>query len=469
MGQQTIHTATLACLLFGLFNAACVVDESPLRDADISLINDLGSLDADLQRDRHRASSAWLSMISQNGKDALWAGAITLDASGQLVAVGGYRGTIRVDNTTLSSPKYGHAIFAAKLSSDGTYLWKKTIAVGDTGEIGNSGITADGKGNVFICGTYSTSTAFSLGATSLKPSGEKDVYVAKLNSNGAVAWAVGTSGNQRAHCTDVAYHGGKLYVIGWYYGDLSLGKYKINSGAGVGTKSFTAVLDDAGKALELRSDGGGSQLEVDGTGLLLARGGVLKTDLAGKQVWSKQWPGVYIQKLSPRLDGSLLALGYFYDAVTVGNATHKARGKTDVLVMKLHKSRQVAWSAACGGLEYDWPGAVVAAGQNGDVFIAGETTPDEAFWSPFHAGKKELYGHGWTDVFLASLDKQGRFTWAMLVGDRSMDDLAGMVAGKQGELYLFGRSWGAGTFTFGDLKASKSADSLFLVKHIAGM
>ncbi|HYD20189.1 MAG TPA: hypothetical protein VEB40_01840, partial [Flavipsychrobacter sp.] len=117
---------------------------------------------------------------------------MAVDASGNVYAVGGYRGTIDFDpgNSVLnvSSGLYND-MFILKLDPAGNLVWVKTI--GGSNHDSACAIKIDNSGNLLITGTFRDTVDFDPGAGAyvLISSGQSDVFFLKLDPNGDHIWS----------------------------------------------------------------------------------------------------------------------------------------------------------------------------------------------------------------------------------------------------------------------------------------
>ena len=136
-----------------------------------------------------------VALFAQN-EDWIWANqaggtgyddtgySIAVDANGNSYVTGSFFGSATFGTTTLTcSGNFG--IFVAKMDINGNWLWAKQ-AMGTYSNYGND-IAVDANGNSYVTGYFWGNATF--GTTTLTSSGEKDIFVAKLDSNGNWLWA----------------------------------------------------------------------------------------------------------------------------------------------------------------------------------------------------------------------------------------------------------------------------------------
>lgn len=157
---------------------------------------------------------------------------LAFTAQGDLLVTGymynftGTFGTITVTNPT------GGA-FVAKLSPAGVWQWATSGSGNDPCGNLNIGTSAvvDGNGNIYVMGSFNSSSA-TFGTTTLtnalgpQPSSScsrpSDMFVAKLDANGAWQWAVRGGGDGSDSNSAVAVDAaGNVYLTGYFGGDAS--------------------------------------------------------------------------------------------------------------------------------------------------------------------------------------------------------------------------------------------------------
>lgn len=144
---------------------------------------------------------------------------IALDAAGDIYTTGYYSGTFDFDpgagvyNLTSTSQN----MYVSKLDASGNFVWAKQI------NATTESIAVDNAGNVYTTGTFSGTVNFDPGSGTfnLSSSGNKDVFVLKLDGNGNFVWAehVGGSGDATGYslATDA---NDNVFMTGTFVGTL---------------------------------------------------------------------------------------------------------------------------------------------------------------------------------------------------------------------------------------------------------
>lgn len=144
---------------------------------------------------------------------------IISDKSGNVYTTGQCYGDTDFDpgsDTFLISGYYD--IFIYKLNSRGDFIWAKVMGSNQNLDEGLS-ITLDSMGNIYASGSFSDSCDFDhgLGNKWLKSESNKDIYIAKYDSNGHFKWVVALGGllDQSGNCIKLDKYG-NIYTSGTY-------------------------------------------------------------------------------------------------------------------------------------------------------------------------------------------------------------------------------------------------------------
>lgn len=166
--------------------------------------NFLGTVDVDpspaVNNLTQTASGNFIAKYDVSG-NLLWAKKIVqtlyginyvVDNSGNIFVVGTFAGTVDFDPSAavINFTANGTSdIFIAKYNTDGDYLWAKIIS--GTGGEGAGLIKLDNTGNIFILGSFDSSTDFDPSAAVVNITSASDgSFVAKYNSSGDYLMAV---------------------------------------------------------------------------------------------------------------------------------------------------------------------------------------------------------------------------------------------------------------------------------------
>ena len=138
---------------------------------------------------------AWVKHMGAEAEDI--GHSITLDTFGNIYTTGQFQETVNFNpqgNLTNLTSLGSSDIYIQKLDNNGNFLWVKQIG-GEYFEMSNS-IVSDLSGNIYTTGRFQGTIDFDPGTNSsnLTSAGYDDIYVLKLDSNGAYKWATQTGG-----------------------------------------------------------------------------------------------------------------------------------------------------------------------------------------------------------------------------------------------------------------------------------
>jgi hypothetical protein len=408
----------------------------------------------------------WAVSAGGTGDDSGWS--IAIDSQGNQYVTGSFYNTASFGTYTLTS-NGSFDVFAAKLDTDGNWLW--AVSAGGTGLDESRGIALDPAGNAFLTGYFSGTASF--GTHTLTSNGNEDVFAAKLDPDGNWLWAVSAGGISQDSGSSIAVDpAGNVFLTGFFDTTASFGTYTLTSNGS--TDAFAAKLDTDGNWLWAVSAGGPvndycSSIAIDsqgnqyvtglfrytvsfGTHSLTANGSydvfVAKLDPNGNWLWAVRAGGSDADYgISIALDpaGNACLIGYFEGTAWFGTHTLTSNGGYDVFAAKLGASGNWLWAVNAGGSNHDW-GHSIALDPAGNAFLTGSFTGLASF------GTHTITSSGGNDIFAAKLDPDGNWLWAMRAGGLDWDIGNSIAVDPAGNACLTGyfegtASYGAHTLT----------------------
>ena len=325
---------------------------------------------------------------------------VSVLADGSSIVTGSFTGNVTFGSTTLTSS--GVNIFVAKLDANGDYEWA-TKADGTSPDSGKCvSVLADGSS--IVTGQFQGNATF--GNTTLTSTGGVDVFVAKLNADGAYQWATkagGTSGDYGYGVS--ALEVGSSIVTGYFTGNATFGDTTLTSPGS--SDVYIAKLDADGEYKWAKKAGGASP----------ARG----------------------YDVTVLTNGSSIVTGYFYSNATFGNTTLTSDGGDDVFVTKLNADGEYQWATKAGGAEGDQGNSITVLADGASI-VTGYFTGNATF------GNTTLTSAGDTDVFVAKLDAGGAYQWATKAGGALFDYGYGVSVLADNSSIVTGQFEGDATF-----------------------
>lgn len=363
----------------------------------------------------------WQWAVNAGGGGADAGSSIAVDEQGNSYITGVFYDVAWFGNITLTSIG-GPAdpdVFVAKLDTNGNWQW----AVRGGGYIGDAGygIAVDSNGNSYVTGHFMYSAYF--GSFYLTSQGSADVFVAKMDTNGVWLWAMSGGGSQPDYVCDIAVDAdGNTYLTGDFEGSATFGTETITSLGNADV--FIAKLDSNG-VWEWARSGGSSSIE---------RGYDIALDD----------------------DENAYVTGVFLFSITFGTTTLSSQGSWDVYVVKIDSNGDWQWvvSAGSSSTEGAWG---ITVNSSGNPFISG------VFDGVVTFGTTTITTQGAHDVFVATLDPNGHWQWAISAGGTDWDEGYALTASNTGVVYVTG--YFDGSALFGDTTLSTHGDfDVFIAK-----
>ncbi|MCA9161779.1 MAG: SBBP repeat-containing protein [Planctomycetales bacterium] len=165
---------------------------------------------------------------------------IATDASGNVYAVGSFRGTVdfnpgaaTVDLTSRDDSQFGSDVFVLKLSASGDYVWARTLGTNSPIEESARDVTVSRSGDVYVTGALA-------GAN-------RDVFLARLNSAGSTVWQQNLVGDGTNTVESLALdHFGRILLTGQYTGttdfDPTAESFSLTSASDTAPSAFVVQL-----------------------------------------------------------------------------------------------------------------------------------------------------------------------------------------------------------------------------------
>ena len=366
----------------------------------------------------------------------------------------------------------GDDIFIAKYSAGGSFIWGKTI--GGSGQDRPSGMDVSADGDISITGFFNGTVDFNPGTAenNLTSTGNRDIFVLKLNSSGDYVWAhkfgSGLPDEGVATCFDP---NGNVFVTGFFQetvdfnpgnatNNFSATSYDIfilkldANGDYVWNIRFGSSPAEQGRAIQCDASGNvytsgsyGSSLDfnpgaptefISSTGV--ADIYLLKLTNDGDFIWVKKIGGIsneYALSLAIDLNGAAILGGYFSSTTTFNsfpNVAFTSAGLDDAFVVKFNSEGVHEWTRTIGSTGYDQTKAVATDAQ-GNVYATGffqgtvDLNPDAGV---------ENYTANLEDCFVIKLSPTGGFINASVMGGAGADYSYGIATDVNGGIYSCG-------------------------------
>ena len=346
---------------------------------------------------------------------------VATDPLGPIYAAGLFKEEVDFDPTNgeyILDGGWWNAGFLVKYQYDGTFEWAVKMGY----EV--KGVDTDADGNVYITGTFSDTVDLDPGAGVMEfaSHGEKDIFIAKLNPNGALLWAKhigGAGGDDLAQALAIDNQG-NLYASG-----------VITTGVDMDPGSDTLLLGTSNAQSIF----------------------VIKLDEDGNLV--QPWPllirgyedATYVNRIAIDADNNLFLTGTFFttsdfDPSPALQLLH-SNGMHDVFIAKYSSAMNCLWATSFGGSEEDFPQGI-NVDHYGNVYCSGyiaDTVTVEGI-----TNSVQLNAVGGTDAFYTKFNPDGELDWAHSFGDYKTDGAGGIVVNQNNDIYITGYFFGTVDF-----------------------
>jgi hypothetical protein len=305
---------------------------------------------------------------------------------------------------------------------------------GALGATGGSDIDVLPDGSSLVVGEYDYSVTFGAGepnqtTLSKTPDQGANLFMARYNPDGTLAWVVEATGNDSNSVSSVAARqDGSFFVTGSFGSTITFGPGEANQTALSRSNQWDAFV---------------AHYNPDGT-LAWARG------IAGHEDGGRH--GTSIAAMP---DGSAVVTGYFhFDAIFAhgepDQTTLESPGSHDVFIARYNPDGTLAWARRAGGNSDD-RGTAIAVSPDGGILVAGEFGGDNGDPATFGDGEPNettLQSEGREDVFIAKYNPDGTLAWARRAGGENPDVPQEISLFPEGSFLVAGES-ASGSFGTG--------------------
>lgn len=408
------------------------------------------------------------------------------DSNGAIFVTGDFRGAATIGGQTVNSVGGSGDYYAVKYNENGTVAWVRTYG-GASGDVGVD-LDTDGADNAVTTGTFGATVDFGSGNV-LSSSGQRDIFVHKIATDGTTVWArkFGGAGNDSGNEIVTAANG-DVVATGTFVGASitfpdGATRPKIGGGSDVWLAKFAADGNyQTGLTVGGSGDEQGRGVSVDSAGNILLCGQftqnlslnpafvsagaedayIAKFDANNNLLWTKHWGGAgedAARGIDPAPDGSIFVAGKFTGTVNFdGQILNGANG--DLFVAKLAADGTLVWIRQIGGASsLSEEGAEIEADNFGNLYVAGNFAATANFPNGI-----QLNSIGARDNFVAKFDRNGNALWATS-GGGAADDINFAIA-----LDTFGRvtivGYFTGNATFGSQAIPGFGNLDFYIAHL---
>jgi hypothetical protein len=345
----------------------------------------------------------WSKRFGGSGTDV--ATGVALDAAGNIVITGSFQNTVSLGGASLVS-KGGDDIFVAKYDAAGNPLWSR--AYGTTRDDEGHAVACDLLGNVIVTGHYGNAIDFGGGATPF--AGSVDVFVLKLDANGAYQWNKVTGSNNIDEGFGVAVDASNnIAVTGSFFNTVNFGGSNLTS-AGFSDAFVVKYAPDGTHLWSTRVGAAGvsesgQSVAMDAAGGVVVTGAdrgafLVKYDATGVKQWTRNFTSnATMQGKSVAIShsGTIAMTGTLQGTTNFGGGPVTSAGDDDIFFAVFDATGVHDWSRRFGNTLAD--GGYACAFDPSNALVA-----TGIFSSSLSFGGGMLVSLGNSDVYLVKFD-----------------------------------------------------------------
>ncbi len=337
---------------------------------------------------------------------------IVTDHSGNVYVTGEFRNIVDFDpggvNYSLASAG-GYDMFVLKLTSNGDYVWIKTIEAPDDQYAEN--LHCDSNNNLLISGFFHGTIDLnpdSAGQYVVTSADYYSFYILKLDSAGNFIWAKASENEAEINSMTVSEDGSEIYVCGVF-------------------------------------DHDSCDFDLDSNQVYFLHAGwystfICKYGSTGNLIWAKSISDLQYSFIKNDNEGNVYLTGPFDYPVDfdpgppVFTLTPQER---DVFILKLDSLGNFVFAKAIGGVDYD-QGSSITVDSYANIYVAGQYEQT----CNFNPGGNpvNLTCPGIANAFVLKLTASGDFLWVKSTGGNGTEYITKIILDKSGHLWMTGDS-----------------------------
>lgn len=419
----------------------------------------------------------WAKRAGGNNADDVFDN--TMDLDGNILVTGYFKNTITFGEGEVQLTSAGGAdMYIAKYNTDGDLIWALK-AGGATGFDWSNSIAVDTDNNILVTGYFDTQMTFGEGGNTVTIDAygdDRDIFVAKYNSDGELIWAFGEGGSENDSGQGISTdQENNVFVVGKFKGTatfdhngtpISFSAYGGASDQDAFIAKYNADGDlqwavQAGRAYG--SDGFSSvvinpQTGITACGYTMASESVYyydpyiaNYDLSGNLIWSDFPTGISndsFSELTQDEAGYVYVVGYFTDAMHIGNETLQLGNLdnlTNAFMAKYSPTGSVEWAYSFSGTGGPTPyggdlgdqGKAISISPNGYLYVSGYMCGQTTFGNECHQISLDATGQ-YKNIFLAKFNTNADLQWVVETGGGQAQTATSMAIDQDDQVYLSG-------------------------------
>jgi hypothetical protein len=410
--------------------------------------------------------------------------AACVDGAGSVFVTGHFAGTIDFGG----GPYSGTILdgYVVKFDAMGNYVWSRQFAGPQA--CYSVDIEPDGAGGVVVAGYFENAVDF--GGGILFPNGDRDIFIARYDANGAHLWSdhYGGFDSDRVGSMEVDDLGNIAIIGDFESSSIDFGD-GAHSNAGL-DDIYVASFTSTGTCRWSHTYGNdltqyGYGIAVDPLGNVYATGGfqgavdfgggALNSSLGTFDMFDLELNSDGFHKRSQRFgtsgaqygreaaalaDGSLYVVAFNFGLINFGAGPHASQGDADVVLARLDPGGNGVWSQGFGSVEKDivWD---VTADAHENVFAVGY------YRGTIDFGGGTVINAGDDDIFVIAYDPDGDYRWSATYGGVDYEDARGVAVDAFGNLFMVGDAESAVDFGGGVTPPAGEHDVVIVKYHSA--
>lgn len=349
----------------------------------------------------------------------------------EYIVAGEFENMITLGNTTLTSQGM-QDIFLAKVNGNGNVLWASSAGGPGQDEVNSIHVTPSG--DIYITGAFEGVAGF--GPAAVTSAGGKDIFVSRINFNGAYFWTSRAGGPLDDIGRGIAVNNNnEVIVTGFYQGTAQFGPNTFTSNNN-SKDIFASFFGASGQFLFTVSSGGP---ENDGA-----------------------------YEATADASGDFYVTGNFKGTIPFPVGVLNSQGDDDMFIYKINPSGTFLWANSAGGPGKD-KAYSISIDNTYNLFVVG------SFEGTANFGGQTVTSAGGEDVFMAAYDGSGALNLVNAYGGWQFDRAYGLhkefghayVCGVFSETAQFG-SFSLTTTGDNDAFIFKFEDPVGIIEYDAG-
>ncbi|HRP01921.1 MAG TPA: YCF48-related protein [Candidatus Kapabacteria bacterium] len=421
---------------------------------------------------------------------------IDLDSAGNIYILGDFNSSnLNFNNgVTLSGDGLGD-IFLAKYNSSGICQWAQKIYGAGTDQA--TQLKVDKHGNIYLVGYYSSANLTFNNGKTINNIGSNDAFLSKYNTNGTCQWAINIAGNNSDLANSIDLDSsGNIYISGTFTSssinmnngkflnnfsslDIFIAKYN-NSGlcqwaekiAGTGLDNIFTIKVDNDNNVYTAGYYSSATLNFN-NGFSLSNSGlsdvfISKYSSAGVCQWvQKIYGSATDEAYSLDLDSknNVYVIGSFNSPIlnfgsfiSLNNFSQR-----DVFITKLDNNGNFKWANKYYGNNNDY-GKFIHIDKYNNIWSAGDYNSDSLIF-PSNRKLEQVQG---VDSYISILDTNGNVKNLSRIYGNSSDYLESIASNENGQIIFTGYFNSPKLYTNEDSLSQTSLNDVFVTSMIGG-